>query len=122
MGGSILCVVKLILGVSPELILNAFYKGLGIPAIFMDESLEFFPVDNNIRPFFLGMPAFVLCSASANSISKKKDRKRSAILSVGSSYIEIVFVLLTKPIVIQMRFSKIQVGKPSLERLFFGLY
>ena len=102
MGGPILCVLKLVLRVSPKPIPDAFYKGPGIAAIFTEESLEFFPGYNNIRPFFLSMPAFVLCPASANAVPKKRGRKRSAILSVGSSCIEMVFALLAKLIAIQM--------------------
>ena len=117
-----MCVLTLVLRVSPKPIPDTFYEALRIAAIFMKEGLEFFPGYNNIRPFFLGMPAFVLYLASANAIPKKRGRKRSVILSVGSSCIEIVFALLAKPIAIQIRFSKIQVGKPSLERLFLWLY
>ena len=108
--------------VSPKPISDTFYKGPRIAAIFTKKSLEFFPGYNNIRPFFLGMPKFVLCTASANAISKKRGRKRSAIFSIGSSYIKIVFALLVKPIAIQMWFSIIQVRKPSFERLFLWLY
>ena len=122
MGSPILCLLKLVLRVSPKPIPDAFYKSPRIATIFTEESLEFFPEDNNIRPFFLSMPAFVLCLASANAIAKKKVRKESAILSVGSSCIEIVFALLAKLIPIQMKFFKMQVGKPSFERLFLWFY
>ena len=107
MKGPILCVLKLVLRVSPKPIRDAFYEGLGIAAIFTEETLEFFPGDNNIRPFFLSIPGFVLYPASANAIPKKRSHKRNAILSVGSSYIEMILALLAKPIAIQMRFSKI---------------
>ena len=117
-----MCILKLILKVSPKPILDTFYKGPRIAAIFTKEGLEFFPGYNNIRPFFLSMPAFVLCPASANAILKKRDHKRNMILSVDSSSIKMVFAFLAKLIVIQMLFSKIQVGKPSLERLFLWLY
>ena len=99
-GGPILCILKLILRVSPKPVPDVFYKGPGIAAIFTEESLEFFLGDNNIRPFFLSMPAFVLSSASANSVLKKRGCKRSAILSIGSSCIKIVFALLPKSIAI----------------------
>ena len=121
-GGPILYVLKLVLRVFPKPILDTLYKGPRIAAMFTKKNLEFFPGYNNIWPFFLSMSAFVLCSASANDILKKKARKRSAIFSVGSSCNEMVFTLLAKPIAIQMQFSKIQVGKPSLERFFLWLY
>ena len=121
-GGPILCVLKLVLRVSPKTIPDAFYKSPEIAAIFTEESLEFFLGDNNIRPFFMSIPAFVLCPASANVILKKRGRKQSAIFSVGSSCIEMVFALMAKPIGIQMQFSKIQVRKPSLENLFLWFY
>ena len=101
---------------------DTFHKSPRITAIFTKKDLEFFPGYNNIWPFFLSMSAFVLCPASANVIPKKRGHKRSAIFSVGSIYIEMVFALLAKPIAIQMWFSVIQVGKASLEGLFFWLY
>ena len=95
-----MCILKLVLKVSLKPIPDTFYKGPRIAAIFTKEGFEFFLGYNNIRSFFLSMPAFVLCPTSANTISKKKGRKRSAIFSIGSSCIEMVFVLLAKLIVI----------------------
>ena len=93
MGGPILYVFKLVLKVFPQPIPEMFYKGAKIAAIFTKEGFEFFPRYNIIRLFLLNMPMFVLYPASANAKLKKRDRKRSAIFSVGSSYIEIVFAL-----------------------------
>ena len=118
MGGPIFCVLKQVLRVSSKPIPDNFYKGPRIVAIFTKEGLKFFVGYNNIWFFFLSMPAFVLCPASANAILKKKGCKRSAIFFVSSSCIKMVFVLLAKLIVIQIQFSKIQVGKPNLKRLF----
>ena len=53
------------------------------------------------------MPAFVLCPAGANAVSEKGSRKRGAVVSVGSSRIEMIFTLLAEPIAVQMRFSEI---------------
>ena len=121
MGGPILCDLKLVLRVSPKPIPDTSYKDPRIVAIFTKEGLEFFQGYNNIRPFFFNILAFLLCPASANAISKNRGCKQSAILSVSSSCIKIDIALLAKPIVIQMRFSKIQFGKPSLNRWFFWL-
>ena len=44
------------------------------------------------------------------------------IISISSSYIELIFVLLAELIAIQMQFSEIQFGETSLEGLFFWLY
>ena len=68
------------------------------------------------------MPAFVLCLAGVNAVLENKSRKRGAIVFVDSSRIEIIFTLLAEPIAVQMRFSKIQVGKTSLEELLFWLH
>ena len=68
------------------------------------------------------MPAFILCPAGANAVTKKRGRKRGAVISVGSSRIEMIFTLLAEPIAVQMRFSEIQVRKPSLERLLLWLH
>ena len=84
MGGQILCVLKLVLRVSSKLIPDNFYKGPRIVAIYTKEGLEFFVGYNNIGFFFLSIPAFVLCLASANVILKKKRRKQSAIYFVSS--------------------------------------
>ena len=59
--------------VSPKVIPDTFYKGPKIAAIFTKEGLEFFLGYNNIWPFFLNTPAFVLYPASANAIMKKSD-------------------------------------------------
>ena len=96
-GDQILCVLRLILRVSPKPIPDIFYKVPNIVAIFTKKGLEFSSGYNNIRLFFLSMPAFKLYPASANAIPKKKSRKRSVILSIRSSYIEMVFALLAKP-------------------------
>ena len=120
--GTILCVLQLVLRVFPKPILDTFYKDPKIAAIFTTRGLKFFLGYNNIQPFFLSIPAFVLCLASANAILNKRGTKRSAILFVGSSCIKMVFVLLAKPIAIQIRFCKIQVEKASFERLFLWFY
>ena len=93
MGDPILCILKLVLKVSPQPIPDTFYKDARIAAIFTKEGFEFFPGYNIIRLFLLNMPAFVLCLASSNTNLNKRGRKRSAIFFVGSSYIEIVFAL-----------------------------
>ena len=122
MGGSILYILILVLRVFSQPIPDIFHKSLRIAKIFTKNDLEFFPEYNNIRPFFLSIPAFILCPVSANAVPKKRNCKQSMILSVDSICIEMVFILLAKPIVIQMWFSKTQVGKPSLEKLFNELY
>ena len=96
----ILYVLKLVLRFSPKPILDNFYKGPRIAAIFTKEGFEFFSGYNNIRFFFLSMPALVLCPASANDIPKEREHKRSTILSVRSSCIKMVFILIVKPIAI----------------------
>ena len=102
MGGPILHMLKLVLKISSKSISDNFYKGLGIVSIFMEKSLKFFLGDNNIRPFFLSMLVFILCLATADAVSKKIGRKQDAIVFVSSSHIEMIFILLAKPVVIQM--------------------
>ena len=65
---------------------------------------------------------FVLCPAGANAILEKRSRKRGAVVSVGSSHIEIIFTLLAKSLTVQIQFSEIQDGKTSLEGLFLWLH
>lgn len=100
MRATILCILKLVLKISFKLILDVFYKSFRIVAIFAKEDFKFFSRLNNILLFFLSMSAFILCLAIANTILKKKNHKRGAIVIIGSSRIEMVFVLLTKSITI----------------------
>ena len=72
LGDLTLRILKLLLRIFSKTIPDIFYNGSGIVAIFIEESLEFFPEYNNIRPFFLSMPVFILCPTSADAISKKE--------------------------------------------------
>lgn len=96
----ILHVLKLILRISFKLILDTFHKSFGITIIFAEEVVRFLLGYNNISLFFLSMPAFILCPASANIITKKRGHKKSTIVSISFSCIEMVFALLAKPVVI----------------------
>ena len=97
----------LILTVSSKPIPDAFHKSSGIVLIFTEEDLELFIWYNIIHPYFLSVPAFVLCPAGANAISEKRRRKRVGVDSVGSNRIEMIFTLLVEPIIVQIQFSKI---------------
>ena len=95
---SILRVLKLVLGISFKLIPDTFYKGSGIATIFLEISFEFFLRYKNIRLLFLSMPVFILCSANDDTILKKKSSKWVVIVSISSSRIEIILILLAKPV------------------------
>lgn len=93
-------VFKLILRVSLKLIPDMFYKNPKIVPIFARKDFEFFPKYKIIETFFDCMAAFVLCPISANFISKKKGHKKGAIVFIGFNCIKIIFLLVTKLIVI----------------------
>ena len=86
----------------------------------MEESLEFFSEYNDIRSFILSMPTFVLHEASTNAIVKKKSLKQSAVISVDSSCIKMIFTLLAEPIVVQMQFLKYKLGNRALKSCSFS--
>lgn len=119
---AILHILKLVLRIFSKLIPNAFHKNLEIAVIFAEEDLKFFTGYNNIRVFFLSIPAFILSLASINIILRKRSRKQGAIIFIDSSRIEMIFALLAELIAIQKRFTKIQVREPSFEELFFWLW
>lgn len=98
--GSILRVVKLVLGVFTQYIPDIFHKSSIIAAIVTEKNIKLFQEYDNIWPFFINMLAFVLCLASTYSVSKKRCRKLYAIVSVRSSRIKMIFALLAEAIVI----------------------
>lgn len=104
MKSPILCILKLVIRISPKLILDAFYKSSRMARIITGEDLKFCQKNNIIWLFFLNMSAFILCSASVNIVTKKKSCKQGIIVSIGSGYIEMIFALLVEQIVIQMQF------------------
>lgn len=100
MGGPILRIFKLILRISPKLILDNFHKSFWIATIFAEKGFEFYLGYNNIQFFFLDIPTFILYSASANLIAKKRGCKECAIVSIDSSSIKLIFTLLAELIII----------------------
>lgn len=102
--GPILRIFQLVLGEPSKLILDDFYKSLRIATTFAEKDLKFSIGYNNIQPFIFSMQAFILYPVSANPFVNKKGRKGSIVISISSSNIKMIFTLLAKLIVIQMRF------------------
>lgn len=78
--------------------------------------------DMTTSSFFINILAFILCSANANPIEKKRGREKCAIVSVNSSPIKTIFALLTEQIAIQMRFLKLHVNETSFDKMLIGFY
>lgn len=115
----IIYVFKLIFKIFLKFILNDFHKSFKIDAIFEKKDYKFFLNYNNIWLFILSIPLFILYLAIANLIVKKRSHKWDIIFLLSLSYVNKIFLLLAKLLLIQKHIFKILVKKLNFEKLFF---
>lgn len=75
-----------------------------------------------ICTYLKSLLALLLSFLYTNTILRIRSCQWNTIFSICSSCIEMIFILLTESMIIQIRFFKIFLGKLNLERLFILLY
>lgn len=119
MWNSVLGFFQLILVVSLDFTPVIIYKRSGVAKIFTEKSFKFW-LKYEDYPFVLVM-VLVLCLLEADSPTKKRDGKWDMVRTCGPNSVKVILTLLTKVVIVHMRFPKIQVRKSSLDRSFSGL-
>ena len=101
----------MIQGVLPKLTSDTVNEGLGTPEILPKENLELWSRDGS-GAFVV---ALVLSLSEADRTTEKGGGKGDTIYPCGAGGIKIILTLLTKVVVIHVRFSGISFWGPSLE-------
>lgn len=95
----------LILRVFLDFTLDVIYKRLRVIKIFMEKDLEFRSRYENYS--FALMTTLILGLVKAESPTKKQGDKWDTARAYGLSSIKVIFILLTKVVAVNIRFSEI---------------
>lgn len=88
----------LVLGVSFDFTPNIVNKRSRFSETLLEECLEFV-LSKKSNPIILNL-SFMLLLAEVDPISKKQSRKRDVLVARGTDYIEIIFILPTKVVIL----------------------
>lgn len=100
MRGPILYFFLLKLGILFNLDLDVGHKQVRFSQTLLNKSFEF--ILSKVGGLIAFNLSLVLLSAEINLISEKQSHKKDVLVACGTSYIKIVFTLLTKVIVLYM--------------------
>lgn len=101
----------MIFRVSPELTLNIVNKGLNTPEIFKEEGSELRSYDKSSALVVV----FMLSPSEVDGATEKSGGKKDTMHSCSTKNFEVILTLLTKVVVIYVRFLQVSLRVFSLE-------
>lgn len=94
-----------------KLAIDTVCKSLIVFKVYLEEILKFYPSDRGF--FYKAM--FMLMPFLGHYTMQKQGSTRDVVGPIGSSGFEVVLILLTKAIPVQMRITIIEVRKPGFQ-------